>query len=178
MDNGTGWLQGIRPLRSQFWPRVWPRLLFFASVWLVLAGQETLSWFVGLPAVFLATALSLFLAGPAFFLSVRGFLRFFPYFLGQSFVSGLDVMIRVCSPGPRIDPGFLTYTTRLAPGPAQTFFANVISLLPGTLSAELRENQLTIHCLDCSGSALEQVQEMESRVAYLFCQFSAPGGDS
>ena len=169
-----------RPVPSQSntagWPsparleagRLLPRLLFFTLVWLILAGPGPTACLVGLPVVLLATWLSLRLAGAPFYLSPGQIARFLPWFLFQSLLSGLDVMARVLWPRPRISPGLLTYQTRLSPGPAQTFFANIISLLPGTLSAELQGRELTVHCLDRDRPVKDQLTDLEERIAALF----------
>jgi multicomponent Na+:H+ antiporter subunit E len=47
-------------------------------------------------------------------------------------------------------------------------FASTVNLLPGTLSAELNDNVVTIHALNASSAVDRQLQELERRVARLF----------
>jgi len=62
----------------------------------------------------------------------------------------------------------LIYSLKLPIGPARIFFSNTVSLLPGTLSADLEEDRLTVHILDERLSLLESLQLLESLVAGLF----------
>jgi multicomponent Na+:H+ antiporter subunit E len=57
---------------------------------------------------------------------------------------------------------------RLPPGSARTLFIAVISLLPGTLSAELEGRRLRVHTLIQDPAVLENLRELEIRVAALF----------
>jgi multicomponent Na+:H+ antiporter subunit E len=46
--------------------------------------------------------------------------------------------------------------------------ANTVSLLPGTLSVELRSNFLTVHVLNGRKDVLSELETLEQRVAALF----------
>lgn len=46
--------------------------------------------------------------------------------------------------------------------------ANTVSLLPGTLSAELDEEHLHVHILDHTGAFSSELMVIEARVARLF----------
>jgi multicomponent Na+:H+ antiporter subunit E len=46
--------------------------------------------------------------------------------------------------------------------------ANTVSLLPGTLSAELDEAHLRVHVLDETGAFAAELQVVEAHVAQLF----------
>ncbi len=144
------------------------RIFIFSAVWLTLTGSDTSSWIIGVPAVLFASKLSLMLAPPSQCLvSVSGALRFIPFFLYQSFRGGLDVMRRALSSQQLLDPGLVSYVTLLPEGSARIFFVNTISLLPGTLSAELHENTITIHTLDRGMSIWANIQTLEYHVAAL-----------
>lgn len=95
-------------------------------------------------------------------------LQFLPYFLWQSLIGGWDVATRALRPDLRIAPAFLPYTTRLPPGPARVFFFDTITLLPGTLSAELEEDRVVVHVVDVGTSPQEGLEDLERRVALLF----------
>jgi multicomponent Na+:H+ antiporter subunit E len=99
---------------------------------------------------------------------IRGAARLLGYFLWQSAIGGVDVAWRALHPRLPLAPGWYQYPLRLAPGPAQTCFINMVSLLPGTLSATLQESQLTLHVVDSSQPILAQTQRLEVRVASLF----------
>ncbi len=145
-----------------------PRFAIFSLLWYALAGSDALSWVIGVPAVLLATSLSLSLASSSRLnIRVAGLLHFIPFFLYQSFRGGIDVMHRALSFRQCLDPGLVAYTTLLPEGSARIFFVNTISLLPGTLSAELRGDQVTIHTLDQGLPVWANIQRLEYHVAAL-----------
>ncbi|ETW97993.1 MAG: hypothetical protein ETSY1_20595 [Candidatus Entotheonella factor] len=146
-----------------------PRAGWFALLWWIVTKGEPGSWVVGLPAVVTATWLSVtLLPEQAWRWRILGAVRLLGYFLWQSIIGGLDVAWRALHPRLPMSPGLYTYPLRLAPGPAQTLLANIVSLLPGTLSAALQENQLTLHVVDTSQPILAQTQRLEAMVASLF----------
>ncbi|MEA2115747.1 MAG: cation transporter, partial [Thermodesulfobacteriota bacterium] len=57
--------------------------------------------------------------------------------------------------------------TLLPEGSARIFFVNTISLLPGTLSADLNGNRVTIHTLDRGLPIWANIQGLEYHVAAL-----------
>ncbi len=140
----------------------------FFVLWQVLAGFDTANWIIGIPAVLFTTALSLLLAPSAQYqIRVSGALRFIPFFLHQSFYGGIDVMRRALSPNQLLNPGLVSYTTILPKGAARIFFVNTISLLPGTLSADLDGNRVAIHTIDCDMPIWANIQGLEYHVAAL-----------
>lgn len=147
------------------------RLAIFSLLWFALVGSDNASWIVGAPAVVLSTALSLMLASsPPVNIRLAGLVRFIPFFLQQSFHGGIDVMHRTLSFRQLLDPGMVSYTTLLPEGPARIFFVNTISLLPGTLSADLQGKQITIHTLDQGRPVWANIQRLEYHVAALLCE--------
>ncbi|HHO48838.1 MAG TPA: cation transporter [Desulfobacteraceae bacterium] len=164
------------PLRHpmRFGRRTMRLLLAYTLVWFILAGAEPSSWIIGIPAVLLAVAVSLFLSpGPGLSLSLAGLLLFIPFFIVQSVMSGVDVMRRTFSPVPRIRPGMVAYRTTLE-GSGRILLANVISLQPGTLSADLREETILIHVLDTEMPVEENIRALERRIARIFPHRSVP----
>ncbi len=146
-----------------------PRAVWFTLLWWVVTLGDPASWVVGIPAVLSATLMSVTLCPerPWRWVS-QGAARFLGYFMWQSAIGGLDVAWRAFHPRLPLAPGFYQYQLRLPVGPAQTFLANTVSLLPGTLSATLREDQLTVHVLDSNQPILDQLQRLEEVVASLF----------
>ena len=76
-------------------------------------------------------------------------------------------MRRALSPRQLLNPGLVSYTTLLPEGTARIFFVNTISLLPGTLSADLDGNRVTIHTLDQSLPIWANIQRLEYHVGAL-----------
>jgi len=145
------------------------RITFFATLWLIIAGRDPASWVVGAPMVLLAAVASLALRRPRKRgLSLAGLLRFAPFFVIESLRGGLDVTVRVLRPRVRIAPGFQNYRMRLADPRARVFFFSVISLLPGTLSADVDDDRVLVHALDAEADLNPELQRLERRVADLF----------
>lgn len=146
------------------------RLLLFAVVWLILAGGAAESWIFGVPAILVATWASLALRPvPGPWLRWRGLARFIPFFLWGSLRGGLDVALRVMGPRLRIDPGFHRFRLRLRGRAARVVFLDTLSLLPGTLSAELtEEDALLVHVIDRQVDLGPRLLELEQRVGALF----------
>ena len=122
------------------------RSLVFALLWWVLTGGAPDSWFIGVPVILLATRVSITLQPPVSW-SLSALLRFIPFFLWHSLCAGIDVARRALDPRLPISPGFYRYRWRLPPGLARVVMANTVSLLPGTLSAELDEEHLHVPVL-------------------------------
>lgn len=145
------------------------RVALFAALWLVLAGRDPASWVVGAPMALAAAIASLALRrGPRSGLSARGFWRFAPFFVTESLRGGLDVAARVLRPRLAIAPGFQRYPLHLRDQGARVFFFSAISLLPGTLSADVRDGVVLVHALDNRLDLGPELARLEARVAALF----------
>jgi multicomponent Na+:H+ antiporter subunit E len=153
------------------------RLVFFAALWIVLTRGAWSSWVFGVPAILTAALLSLGLrSGIPWRWRFMGALYFLPYFLWHSLRGGIDVSRRALSPRRPLDPALVFHRLQLPPGPARVFLANTINLLPGTLSAELTEDWLTVHMLDARLTNVMELQRVEEHVAALFGLSLAPDG--
>lgn len=140
-----------------------------AVLWAALNGPDARSWLVGLPVVLLATLASRKLApleGPV--LCWRRVPTFFGAFVLDSIRGGIDVAMRALRPDLPIDPGTLTYRTRLPPGAARSLFAGAIGLLPGTLVIAMSGDALEVHALDVSADVRGGLRRLERRIARLF----------
>lgn len=145
------------------------RALLLAGLWVVFAGPDPGSWVIGAPTVLGATWASLKLSAPRpRTLSPAGTLRFLPFFLVESLRGGIDVAWRVLRPAMAVRPGLRTYRTRLRNPSARLVFVDSISLLPGTLSADLRNDVVTVHALDVETEIERALEALEGRVAALF----------
>ena len=145
------------------------RLLLLSAFWWLLNTSDGQSWLIGGPAVIAAAALS-FKLTPARSRRWRplALLRFIPFFLLESLRGGWDVSLRVLRPSLPIHPGLFRYSTRLAPGMPRIMLLNTASLLPGTLSADLQDDCLTLHVLDTDSSVAADMKRLEDRIAAIF----------
>ena len=136
-------------------------------IWWILTDGATVSCWIGIPAVVLASAASMTLLPPNNII-LHEFLRFIPFFLNRSLLGGVDVASRALKPAMPISPDLIEYSSRLPKGLPQVFLANTISLLPGTLSAAIDQNILRIHVLDIQNDVLSELEDVERRVARVF----------
>ena len=154
------------------------RTVLFVLLWWILTEGATNSWLVGVPVVLLAVLASEVLLLPGVSWSLPGAVRFVPFFLWHSLHGGVDVARRALHPRLPISPELYDYRWRLPPGLPRVFMANTVSLLPGTLSAELDEEHLRVHVLDQTGAFASGLVVIEARVARLFgLSLVAAGGE-
>ena len=140
----------------------------FAGLWWVISGGSSGSWLIGLLAVALAVWASRRLHRPSGVrISGLGLLKFAPFFLWESLRGGIDVALRTLSPRMRIEPGFLRYRTQLQSEPARILFANCVSLLPGTLASDLRQDWLEIHSLNLADDPQRELVRLERMIEQL-----------
>lgn len=145
-----------------------------AAIWAVLLGDQPESWVLGVPAILGGVALAASVpaarpvSGPHLRLSPRGSLRFAGWFARQSVLGAIDVAWRACQPRLPIAPGFRTHVTALPAGAPRTLFANCITLLPGTLTADIDGARLTIHMLDRTQDLTADLGALEARVAAIW----------
>ena len=143
------------------------RGFLFLTIWLILSDGVISSWWIGAPTVLLATIASIVLIPPVPLVWYE-VLRFMFFFLIRSLVGGADVAWRALHPRMPIAPDLVEYPLRIPPGLPQVFLANTVSLLPGTLSAELNHSVLKVHVLDKEKDFMTELQSVEQRVARMF----------
>lgn len=154
------------PRPSRWWSGCL-RAVLFALLWWMLTGGATGAWAVGTPVVLLAALASVLLLPPVAW-SLGGIARFVPFFLWRSLCGGVDVARRALHPRLPISPGLFCYPWRLPPGLPRVFMANTVSLLPGTLSAELGANGLQVHVLNGRKDLSSELEKVEQSVAAVF----------
>ena len=149
------------------WSTLVSRGLLFSLIWWILTDGTVSSWWIGVPAVVLALVTSVALL-PTVRFSWIAFFRFVPFFLVRSLLGGVDVAGRAIHPGMPIAPDLVEYPLRLPPGLARVLMADTVSLLPGTLSTEIRQNRLTVHVLDGRKDLFPELEAVEEGVARMF----------
>jgi multicomponent Na+:H+ antiporter subunit E len=166
-------------------------LAIFGLVWTALTGGAPSAWLIGAPCAAAAVWLSRFLqrtttglhdtgqpAGAGARIDPFSSLGFTVRFFWLSVRAGIDVAGRAFAPKVRLDPRLLVYPLRLPDGSARFFFMIVISLIPGTLTADVRGDNLLVHVLDQSLDNHGDLAALEERVGRLFSfppeMFSTP----
>jgi multicomponent Na+:H+ antiporter subunit E len=155
MDQGTDWSTVVS------------RVLLFSLMWWALTDGTAGSWWIGAPAVAGAVIVSVTLV-PPLGLVWREVMGFVPFFLWHSLKGGVDVARRAFDPRMPITPELIEYPLRLPPGLPRVILVNTVSLLPGTLSAELGGQVLRVHVLDSLGDFLAELEALEQRVGCMF----------
>jgi multicomponent Na+:H+ antiporter subunit E len=77
-------------------------------------------------------------------------LRYVGYFLVALVKSNIDMARRVLSPSLPLRPAVVEVTTSLQSRLGKLVLANSITLTPGTLSVDVREDRLLVHWVDCA----------------------------
>jgi len=143
------------------------RISFFQLTWWVLTNADTSSWWIGLPAVILSTIVSITLFPPVHITFIR-LAAFIPLFLIYSIKGALDLAIRVFHPNLPISPDMVKYSLSLPPGLPRVVMANLVNLIPGTLTVQLDENELTIHIMDSQHDFKTELNILEEQVSKIF----------
>lgn len=162
---------------TSVWPLRWPgrghwlgflrRATLYALLWLIVVEGDLSSLWIGVPAVLVATTASTALRSPATMI-LHELFRFVPFFLIHSLMGGVDVAWRAVHPRMPIAPHLVEYPFQLPPGLPRVFMANTVSLLPGTLSADICAHFLKVHVLTDRRDTTSELRKLEQRVAALF----------
>lgn len=154
--------------------------LVFALLWLLLTKGNSSSWIIGIFVVPAATWCAMVLfrhplaAGklgnshrPAAIqiLAVPGFI---PFFLWQSLRGGWESALFAINSRKRLRQGFIRYSTGLPQGRPRLFFLHLVSLLPGTVSADWQGERMLIHALDTRSDNHQALRHCEVQTARLF----------
>lgn len=144
------------------------RILVFALLWWIVS-DGTGSWTFGIPVIALATYASYRLQPSRSTLPrPLATLRFLGFFLFQSLHAGVDVARRALGPGMRLAPALIEYRSRLPSGAPRVLLVDTLNLLPGTLTAELRDDIVCLHVLDANLPIEAEVQAVERHIAAVF----------
>lgn len=150
--------------------------LVLALIWAVLTNGRLDAWIFGIPAVLAGAAIGLMLPDSARWrMSPQGAVVFAIWFAVQSVRGAVDVAGRAFAPRMPLRPGFRRYPLRFPPGAPRVMFVNTISLLPGTLSAEIAGEELIVHMLDTRADLASELSALEARIAALFVLHSLEG---
>jgi multicomponent Na+:H+ antiporter subunit E len=147
---------------------LWLAALLGAFWWLLTAGGP-FSWQLGIPAVLAAAwaGTRLGAAGDSTW-SALGAAQFALLFVRESVRGGIDVTGRTLAPTPRVATGFRNYRIRLRDSRARLLFVNTVSLLPGTLAADLEGDRLKVHSLDIDQDITGELATLERAVGRVY----------
>lgn len=149
------------------WQSVITRGLIFAFFWWVLTQGDSTSWKLGAPVVLVATFISAFTVAPAHLRWLQA-LRLVPFFVKRSVLGATDVSLRALRRSIPLAPVLIEYQLSMPPGLPRMVLLNIISLLPGTLCADIRGDTLFVHVLDGNTDYRSELAEVEQAVARLY----------
>ena len=135
-------------------------LLIF-SVWLLLNASLSQAVLVSGLCVALVTTLIFSAKHPVFKemklhpKAIIYFVIYFFVFTKELIMANLDVARRVISPSIPINPGIVEIKTNLKSKIGRLFLANSITLTPGTLTVDIKDDRLYIHWIDVTSSDVE-----------------------
>jgi len=147
------WALGI------FWP-LW-------GVWLALNGTAGLA--AGIAAAALAALVGAWLVpGAAHPWRPLQLLPFGAFFMRQSLRGGIDVARRALHPRLPVSPCWIEHPIWLPPGQPRTLMIGVVSLLPGSLSAELDPLADVLHVHNLARDTDPGLEALQVRIGALF----------
>lgn len=147
----------------------WGQQAFVALVLVWLALNGLAAWRSGLVVAGAGAVLAAAVAvGEPYRWRPHRLAAFAAFFVVASFRGGIDVAWRALHPGMPIDPRFVRFPLDLPPGQPRTLMVSTLSLMPGTLSADLEDDgrTLVVHVLTAEAEA--SVAWLQARVARLF----------
>lgn len=137
------------------------------GLWLIVHGPS--GWLPGLLAAAIGAVLTGWLAEgrPQRWNPLR-LLGFAGFFLFESIRGGVDVARRTLHPRMPIRPEFFEHEVRLPAGQPEVLLISIISLLPGTLSAEFDPGRSTLVVHSLSASGRQSVLRLQHWIGWLF----------
>jgi len=157
----------MKTLRSSV---MWALVLL--AVWLILTAGDMASLIIAAPFIALAILLQPVAENrsekSSLLVNISGLLQFAWFFILESLRGGIDVSRRVLAANTRVDPVFYDYSMQLQIPYARHLFISSISLLPGTLCADLHNDQIRIHTLDQQMDTTKGIRRLESLVGKIF----------
>lgn len=143
--------------------------LVLFGLWLLLSGHyQALLVSLGIASVLFVVLLAARMdvvdaEGVPIHLTPSAF-RYGPWLAWQVIVSNLDVARRILDPRLPIDPvvGTVKASQRSALG--RVVYANSITLTPGTVSMDIREDEIEVHALVPEGLDALRAGDMDRRV--------------
>ncbi|MAL98750.1 Na+/H+ antiporter subunit E [Hydrocarboniclastica marina] len=157
-DSGVIWLRAITV-----------RALLAGAAWWIISEGQLAAVVVGLIAVAIAVCFSLYLAPPrSRQINPWKLVLFIGYFLARSLLAGFDVGRRILHPALPITPTFVRVPLALPADRSRWLLVQALSLVPGTLSVAIEEDELVLHCLNRDDAIDEHVRAMEARIGPIF----------
>lgn len=151
------------------------KTLVLFSIWLVISGKYnpfhmSLGFMASLGVAWLNSGYVRDSFQPVPWLRI---MRYFPWLFIRIVQSSLHLAKLILHPALPIDPGLIRYHTKLQGEAAIVLLGNSITLTPGTITAEVKGQELVVHTMDeISGRDLVS-RKLEHQLAGVFGQREA-----
>lgn len=147
-------------------------LALLAAFWLVLSGHFSL-FLLGLGGG--SVLLTLWLIQrmdqvdrePRELRPSVGLFAYLFWLMGAVVKSNIDLARRILNPALPIRPVWFRLDTKMSTALQKTLYANSITLTPGTLTTEVREDHFMVHAVSSEGADELRAGEMERRIMRL-----------
>ncbi len=138
--------------------------LFLMIFWVLLTGFQIQELIIGSIVALIVTLIFLQKSNlfSEFKLSPKSIFFSLVYifvFLKELIKSNLDVAFRVLNPKLPINPGIVRVRTKLKSRLGRIILANSITLTPGTLTVETKDDTFYIHWIDVSAKNIEEATQ-------------------
>ena len=143
-------------------------VLFVVAFLLWLLLTSALDWqhlSIGMGVAFLVALLfgNIFVQQPEKCLQVKRYLWFcyyVPIFLWECIKANFDVAYRVLHPRMPIHPGIVKVRTQLKSDMAKVCLANSITMTPGTLTVDIKDEYLYIHWINVRSQDMAEATKL------------------
>lgn len=144
-------------------------ILFLSLFWLILSGHYTLLLLsLGFVSVLLVTwfvyRMDRVDGEPSFVYPSFRLLRYGIWLVWSVVLSNIDVARRIWSPSMPISPVWKRIDVKVTSNTQKTLYANSITLTPGTLTTDVKDDHFMVHALSEDGIKDLQDGEMERQV--------------
>lgn len=136
-------------MKSRYYRNLFYRTLFFFIVWLVLSEAfDRFHMGLGVLSAFGIAWLNTDRTARRLAIPPMKIVWYLPWLVVQVVKSGIHLSVLVLSPSLPIAPKFFRYRTELHEESGVVLLANSITLTPGTITVEVKEQELVVHAID------------------------------
>ncbi|MEA2108886.1 MAG: Na+/H+ antiporter subunit E [Pseudomonadota bacterium] len=148
--------------------------LLLLPLWLLLSGHYDL-FHIGI-GILCCALVSLFSAGLLFtsanitthHIVMGRFILYIPWLIYQIILANILVAKLVLSPKLKIEPQVFSFKSKLKSDVAQTTYGNSITLTPGTITIDIKDDEVYVHALAGNFKDDLLTGEMERRISKIF----------
>lgn len=147
---------------------------FLFALWLLLNGQWTTE--IAVTGLVISVLLYLFICKFMDYSPRRDWevikrlprlIAYIGYLIKEIWISAFQTIRLIWSPKMDVEPEVTSFRTKLKTGWGKVILANSITLTPGTITVDINDDVMLVHCVDKSyGEGLEG-SEMEKRILKL-----------